>query len=172
MFIFIFFFSYTNVYIYITYKETEIKLLLDYQITFLKTENILSLFTSSSLIFKNVIVLIIWRKKTTIKYQKFSMIQRNPLRPSFRCAGVVPLYGAPCLTGHGFIVLVRRYADPFYLSRAVERAIFHCARRCLMVCSTCRPACRAVLLFRLRALPAVTCFYWRSWRNWIVESWG
>lgn len=34
MFIFIFFFSYRNVYIYITYKETEIKLLLDYQITF------------------------------------------------------------------------------------------------------------------------------------------
>lgn len=29
-----FFFSYRNVYIYITYKETEIKLLLDYQITF------------------------------------------------------------------------------------------------------------------------------------------
>lgn len=140
--LFLFFFLYRNVYIYITYKETEIKLLLDYQIDIQECD------CSNYM-----------KKKTAIKYQKFSMIQRNPLRSSFRCAGVVPLYGAPCLTGHGFIVLVRRYADPFYLSRAVERAIFHCARRCLMVCSTCRPACRAVLLFRLRALPAVTCFY-------------
>lgn len=166
-----FFFSYTNVYIYITYKETEIKLLLDYQIIF-KNWKYLIPFYFFIIDIQKCDCSNYMKKKTAIKYQKFSMIQRNPLRPSFRCAGVVPLYGAPCLTGHGFIVLVRRYADPFYLSRAVERAIFHCARRCLMVCSTCRPACRAVLLFRLRALPAVTCFYWRSWRNWIVESWG
>lgn len=91
MFIFIFFFSYTNVYIYITYKETEIKLLLDYQITFLKTENILPLFTSSSLIFKNVIVLIIWRKKLRLStknspwYNEIHYVQVSTARVSFHC---------------------------------------------------------------------------------------
>lgn len=86
-----FFFSYTNVYIYITYKETEIKLLLDYQITFLKTENILSLFTSSSLIFKNVIVLIIWRKKLRLStknspwYNEIHYVQVSAARVSFHC---------------------------------------------------------------------------------------
>lgn len=89
--LFLFFFLYRNVYIYITYKETEIKLLLDYQITFLKTENILPLFTSSSLIFKNVIVLIIWRKKLRLStknspwYNETHYVQVSAARVSFHC---------------------------------------------------------------------------------------